>query len=82
MDGVDATSADGTRMPTDKDTKEHAEYRMGHDDDRCYHCTMFVPAKRNVKTMWVSSTCTAVEGEISPHGLCNYFERDWSIQLF
>jgi hypothetical protein len=61
-------------MPTDKASKEHAEYRLGHDDDRCYNCTMYVPTV--IKNIWDAASCTAVEGEISPHGLCNYFERE------
>lgn len=50
---------------TAKSTKATAHYRDGSDERRCALCTMFRPP----------GSCTAVSGEISADGLCDYFER-------
>lgn len=48
-----------------KATKEKANYRHGTAGKRCVLCTMFREPK----------SCTAVEGDISPADLCDYFKR-------
>lgn len=49
-----------------KVSKATAHYRMSTNSNRkCEICTMFRPPH----------DCTAVEGEISPAGVCDYFER-------
>lgn len=55
-------------MSERKATKAEANYRPGADPTICANCTMFVEAYRG------PHGCTAVEGRISPHGLCDYFE--------
>lgn len=53
------------KQPTKKATKEQARYRDLSLANNCEKCTMFVPP----------DGCTAVEGEISPVGTCQYFKR-------
>lgn len=48
-----------------KATKEAADYRPGSDGTKCKNCTMFIPP----------ASCSAVQGKISPQGLCDYFRR-------
>lgn len=49
-----------------KVSKATAHYRMSTNPKRkCEICTMFRPPH----------DCTAVEGEISAQGVCDYFER-------
>ncbi len=48
-----------------KATKYEAHYRGGTKDKRCAICSMFEPP----------SSCTSVNGQISPRALCDFFER-------
>ena len=48
-----------------KAAKTEAHYRDGSGDRHCALCTMFRPP----------DSCTAVSGNISPDGLCDYFRR-------
>lgn len=48
-----------------KATQEEVNYRAGNSERRCELCTMFRPP----------SSCTAVQGEISPQGDCDLFKR-------
>ena len=52
-----------------KATKAEAHYRAGAGDRRCAGCTMFRPFSSPD-----GGYCTAVEGQISPDGLCDYFK--------
>jgi len=49
----------------EKASKALVNYRLGTVSRRCELCTMFRPP----------SSCTAVEGRISPIDLCDYFKR-------
>lgn len=46
-------------------SQAEANYRRGSADKACALCTMFRPP----------GSCTKVAGEISPRGVCDYFER-------
>lgn len=48
-----------------KATKQQAHYRDGTAARHCGLCTMFRPPR----------SCTAVAGDISPDGVCDYFKR-------
>lgn len=48
-----------------KATKAKARYRDGNRERHCALCTMFRSP----------NSCTAVAGDISPGGLCDYFKR-------
>lgn len=50
---------------SEKSTKKEANYRVGNQYKHCADCTMFRQP----------NACTAVEGNISPSGLCDYFKR-------
>lgn len=50
---------------TQKESKAKVHYRGGHGDHYCRNCTMFRSP----------NACTAVEGYISPEGLCDLFKR-------
>lgn len=51
-----------------KATKEQANYRKGVPHKHCGLCSMFRPPK----------SCTAVEGDISPTDVCDFFKRAFS----
>src|SRR6516225_9080985 len=55
----------------EKITKEEARYRLGTERRRCGLCSMFVRDDGEHG----DGRCTLVEGSISPHGTCKYFER-------
>ena len=46
-------------------SKADADYRKGTDTEQCSQCSMFRSP----------SSCTLVEGEIKPDGVCDYFDR-------
>jgi hypothetical protein len=48
-----------------KEPKAKVHYRDGAPRRRCGLCTMFRPPQ----------SCTAVEGDISPHKVCDLFKR-------
>ena len=48
-----------------KASKAEANYRKGSANKRCELCTMFRPPQ----------DCTAVKGDISRNGVCDYFRR-------
>ena len=48
-----------------KETKEEVNFREGTPNKRCGLCTMFRPP----------ASCTAVQGVIDAHDLCDLFER-------
>lgn len=52
------------KSSAEKATKTQADYRGGNDQKHCAICTMFQPPHG----------CSSVRGQISPRGLCNYFE--------
>ena len=49
---------------SDKSTKAEANYRKGSGVKMCQNCTMHEPP----------DSCSAVEGYISPEGVCDYFK--------
>ena len=61
---VDARAQHG-HPDAEKKTKTQAHYRGGTAKKRCGLCSMFV----------APSGCTAVRGTISPHAVCELFER-------
>jgi len=52
-----------------KASQMQADYRRGYPMEQCGVCQMYANdgAGRN-------GTCTAVQGEISPYGLCKYYK--------
>jgi len=55
-----------------KVTKEAAKYQDSpHDANRCSECTFFVSK---------DSSCTIVEGTVSPDGWCTYFSKKQAAQ--
>ena len=49
----------------EKATKAEANYRHGTEPKCCARCTMFRGPNK----------CTAVQGDISPTAVCDYFKR-------
>lgn len=52
-----------------KASKAEARYRTGSAARHCSLCTMWRPP----------ASCTKVAGDISPQGLCDYFEKKPSV---
>jgi hypothetical protein len=60
----DADEAEDGEASDAKVSKAEAHYRAGNENECCGICTMFRPP----------FGCTAVEGEIRAHDLCDLFE--------